>query len=131
MFFLSPRSIAHLSAVGVVLMTSGCGGDVDSGTGMSARGPVTTIRVLRPPGKWVIDKPAWIPAPGVLTIAAATHPPYLDVTLFTVHVYGSGGWRQIPGLTRRDCKATGLYSPVALGRDQVAYTEDCFRRSRG
>jgi hypothetical protein len=59
---------------------------------------------LRPPGKWVIDMLAWIPSPGVLTMAAGRQPPYVDITLFTVRVDGSGSWRRVVGLSQPKCR---------------------------
>jgi hypothetical protein len=111
--------LASVAAASVAALVSGCGGDVSAGA--SAK----TLRVLRPPGSWVIDTRAWIPAPGVLTMAAATHPPYLDVTLFTVRIDGSGRWPKLAGLSEPNCNETAGIAPVALGRDRVAYDEDC------
>jgi hypothetical protein len=117
--------LASVAAASVAALVSGCRGDVSSEARMTDAGPVKTIRVLRPPGRWAINTITWVSVPGVLVMAADRQAPFLDKRLFTVRVDGSGGWRQIRGLTRRDCKGMASFSPVALGRDQVAYTEDC------
>jgi hypothetical protein len=121
---MSANSIG-LAVIGLALLASGCGGDHDRGRLGGDTGAVRTIRVLRPPGKWVLNTIAWIPAPGVLVVAGDRTPPYLNTQLFTVHVDGRGSWRRVSPLSRRGCRATSAFGPVALGRRQVAFTEDC------
>jgi len=123
---MSITLLASAVAATVAALVSGCGGDLNSGQDrVSALGSVKTVRLLRPPGKWVIETLAWIPEPRVLTMEAVTQPPYLNLTLFTVRVDGSGSWRRVVGLSQPKCKATFGLAPVALGRDRVAYTEHC------
>jgi hypothetical protein len=117
--------LASAVAATVAALVAGCGGDVSREGAALDQGQAKTIRILRPPGKWVIETLAWIPEPGVLTMAAVRQPPYLNLTLFTVRVDGSGRWRRVVGLSQPKCKATFGLGPVALGRDRVAYTEDC------
>jgi hypothetical protein len=122
---MSITVLASAVAATVAALVSGCGGDLSRESAAIDQGQAKTIRILRPPRKWVIETLAWIPEPGVLTMAAVTQPPYLNLTLFTVRVDGSGGWRRIVGLSQPKCKATFGLAPVALGRDRVAYTEHC------
>jgi hypothetical protein len=56
-------------------------------------------------------------------MAAATRPPYLNVTLFTVRI--DNQWRKLAGLSQPYCNETFGIAPVALGSDRVAYVEDC------
>jgi hypothetical protein len=123
---MSMTALASAVAATVAALVAGCGGDPNSGQDrVSALGSVKTVRLLRPPGRWVIERLAWIPEPRVLTMEAVTQPPYLNLTLFTVRIDGSGSWRRVVGLSQPKCKATFGLAPVALGRDRVAYTEHC------
>jgi hypothetical protein len=122
---VSPKRLVVVSAAALAMLASPCAAELHaSRTTLDAR-QVKTLRNLRPPGKWVLYTITWVPAPKVLVIAGDTAPPYLYNRLFTVRVDGSGGWRTLQGLSRRSCRRTSEFAPVALGRDRVAYTEDC------
>ena len=101
---MSITLLASAVAATVAALVAGCGGDMSGEGAALDQGQAKTIRILRPPGKWVIDMLAWIPSPGVLTMAAGRQPPYVDITLFTVRVDGSGSWRRVVGLSQPKCR---------------------------